>query len=484
MKVKLDITPSTRMIRSWRMDTRIKLDAVIKELVDNSFDAFANTVSIAGRSTMISVCDDGLGISDIESALRFGASESSHRRLGRHGVALKKGPARLAHELHISTCNGRETITANINWLNLERSNDWSSLDFDIRATKGRDTFTQVTIFGLYRYRILGWKDLPAKLSATFAPGLRDGKKILFDDQLLVAPPMPELEELIEAEGSVGSLGRRFIVRAGLRPEGQTGSIGASISYNHRVIVEEWAPRFLLGCSMRRFSASVTLIDGPSRDEDAEWQLNEFKDDFDEEQKEQLEAALEPILKPLIERLREESYSLRIKTLEKRIAHILFDSTRKDPCLRKDKNGDTIRPPVPVKKGRRQKKRRQKFAQREGQEVKEGGERAWVQNEHRFSIRFDLLPSLREMIHISSNGNSLALYINTAHKYGRELEAQFNRNEYDTVIATALWSLASYMTSKDDYQAMYPYMLNGQDSVFDATNMNVSRWLEYGATMT
>ncbi len=485
MKTKLNIIPSTRMIRSWREDSRIKIDMVIKELVDNSFDAFATEVVIAGGS-MITVRDDGRGIRDMEKALCYGASEIEHKRLGRFGIALKKGPARLARHLNILTQNKREQISVEVDWLKLERSGDWCSLDVDRKIATSRQTFTEIEMIGLYPYRLMGWKDLPAKLSATFAPALRDGKKILFDGVQLEAPPEPVLDNVIDELHEIVFGGRTFTVRAGLRPEGETGSIGVSLAYLHRVVVDEWTPKFLLRCNLRRFSASVRLIDGDQieLDEDARcWKLNNFKDDLDEEQLAELEAALETILKPLIDRVKDEAHNLRIKTLEKRIAQFIFGDESKDPYLKKDKDGDTVKPPIITKHGRRRKRRKNIFKEQLGTRVDNGGKKAWTYGERSFNVRFEAHEDKRQVIIILPFGNSLALIVNTAHKYGAELEQQFNRNEFEAVIATTLWALGGYMTSKDDYQKRYPYLLNGQDDTFDAMNINVSHWLELGANV-
>lgn len=479
MKTKLNIIPSTRIIRSWRQDTRIKIDAVIKELVDNSFDWKATKVEINGSTTGITVSDNGRGISNIEQALRFGESESEHKRLGRFGIALKKGPARLARFLNIRTQNKRESINLEVDWLALERSSQWS-LDSDIKPASSKLTFTEVEMLGIYNYRISGWKDLPAKLSATFAPALRDGKQILFDGVPLTAPPEPLLEEKIEASGYAG--GRSFTVRAGLRPEnGDGGSLGVSVEYLHRVVTKEWTPKFLLRCSLRRFVASVTLIDGDT--EESHWSLNNFKDDIDEEQQAELEAALELILKPLIDRIKDETHNLRIKTLEQRLVNVIFGQG-KDTYLRKDKDGGIERPVAPTKKGRRSKRRRKLFAEKVGEYVETGGEEAVTYGERTFAFDFQEWSHRRELIYIMAPaGGSLKLVVNTAHKYGAELEAQFNRDQCDAVIATAVWAIGGYMTSKDDYQKAYPYLLNGVDNVFDATNINVSHWLELGAAV-
>jgi hypothetical protein len=124
-KVKLSIIPKTRMIRSWRLDTRVKIDAVIKELVDNPFDAFATTVTIRKSISGITVYDDGHGIKDIDEALCFGASddESAHKRLTSRDCL--KRPA-YACFLNITTQSKHKRINLELDWLKLERSGEWS----------------------------------------------------------------------------------------------------------------------------------------------------------------------------------------------------------------------------------------------------------------------------------------------------------------------------------------------------------------------
>ena len=481
MKTKLDMTPSTSTIRSWREDTRVKLDAVIKELVDNSFDANASEVWLTAWDTSIQVSDNGRGIRNISKALKFGESDGDHKRLGRFGIALKRGPARLARLLKISTRNAHATINVEVDWKALERSGDWTSVEADERPTTRGQTYTEIELLGLYPYRIMGWGDLPAKLSATFAPALRDGRKITFDGEPLSAPPEPLLEEVIDEAGTAG--GRLFVVRAGLRPEGEDGPMGVSVAYLHRVITEGWIPKFLQRCNLRRFCAEVILVDDETDGEDGKWKLNNFKDDIDEEQQAELDAALELILKALIERLKDEAHNLRLRTLEKQIAQFIV-GPGKDPYREPATvSGDPLKPIHGLKHGRRIKRRRRLFAKRSGERVASGGEAKPSYAEKSFSLEFQDLPTVRTVVFMPPATPSLRLIINTAHPYGAELFAQFNRNETGQIIATALWSLASYMTSQPDYQKRYPYLLNGTEDIFVATNMNVSRWFELGAAV-
>jgi hypothetical protein len=493
MKIKLDITPSTEMVRSWKQDSRINLVAVIKELVDNSLDWGATKIEITKSELGIFVRDNGTGIRDIRSALRFGdsADVSNTRRLGRFGIALKKGPARLARTLNIDTQNATQKIVLQVDWSHLEKSGEWSIEPDITRNTNGR-TYTCVTLLNFYKHRLAGWETLPQVLATTFAPALKDGKIISFEGTPIALIAPLNLENLIEADGTCGPNGgfqRFFHVRAGLIADGDTRprpTRGIALTYLHRVVVDEWLPKFLSNCSLRRFFAEVTLIDGDgvgSEDFDffSKWQLNNFKDDIESWQKDELEPILKTILQPLLDMLKEERASFRIKTIEQTLQRMLKAS--KGSTMRED-GKDPLRE-IGERQGVRGPRRQRRKKQHDiDAEATNNGEMIRTNAERSIKLAFEHVENSNNIILVESFGDDeLLITVNIATDYGNQLKEQMDRDETALLIQMLTWSLGCYMTSRDNYAKKFPYILNGTDDIFEASIQNVSRWLELGATV-
>jgi anti-sigma regulatory factor (Ser/Thr protein kinase) len=478
MKTKINATPSTNLIRSWREDTRITLEMVVNELVDNAFDWGAKRVEITFYKQSLRVKDDGIGIQDIEKALTFGESaDGPFQRLGRFGIALKKGPSRLGEQLYIKSSNHKEHIELFVYWRLWERSNDWS-LEPDITPNASGNTGTEVWIKRFYPHRVRHWADLHQKLARTFAPALQSGREIIWQADgtnplSLVYTPTAGLEDQIECDGVTAGL--QFHLLAGIMPEGKRANQGFSLAYGHRVIVEKWTPKFLADCKTTRFHGEILLKDSTR----GLWSLNNFKDDIEEEQKELLADAIEQLLQRLIEKLKDESLHLRIHTIETHFENFLNSGTAKAWQL--DKDGQLVDHPEPNqgKGGKRQKKRPKKEIDAtpdKGSPDKKSGPSAIT-----FKIKFepDDSADLWRIEHCADIADTIITFIvNLHHPVGPQLREEAGSLRLIDVVTMGL---CSYLTTRSEYQKRFPFLLNGTFDPHEAMKMNASRWLRHAA---
>jgi hypothetical protein len=450
---------------------------VVNELVDNAFDAHATRVELTFYDPSgLRVRDNGTGIQDIEKALTYGFSRgenSLHQRLGRFGIALKKGPARLGQLLGITSINHKQKIKLLFNWSELEYSGEWL-LNPAIQQGSFKDTFTDINIRRMYKNRCRGWRDLPEKLQRTFAPALQSGREIIWLpgspwERSLPYAPTTGLEDKIETDAQIGNV--RLHLLAGIMPEGKKANQGFSLAYGHRVIVGSWTPKFLSGCTTTRFHAEVTLIDGDG--EDANWILNNFKDDIEDWQKERLEMKLEELVEPLIAKLKDQGLELRIRSIECFFENMLNGGVK--GTYEEHKSG-IIDDEWEHGEGKRT--RGKKRRARDGSATMDlSGKKKPANPEVSFLIKYehDDTENLWRIQHDDKSG-LIVFWINLNHPLGPQLKEAENQRQLICIVTMAL---VSFLTTRADYQIRFPFLLNGTSDAHEAMNQNVSRWLRH-----
>jgi hypothetical protein len=323
-----DMTPVTSFLESER-NSRLGWKKAVAELVDNSFDASANQVTLDFAAKLFSITDDGRGVRDLQAILRMG----DHRRqrkdtLGRYGVGAKQAFLWAWGETLIATNYDDSICRAHVKWAEVERDGKWRFTEQRCEATPETCAAcgisvghgTKITLRN-HEQKLPAVDDLVEYLSYQFSPAISQGRQILinFKTKRIVVPEFrkPALEfpidRLLEVEG------RQLRVWAGVVPSGQPNpKPGFTIVHRHRVIRAGVAD----GCGENfsdRFFGWVELIgDG--------WKLAVNKDAIHETQEDSLYAALEECCREQLNRATLESRDVALSGLEASVSKAVTDS--------------------------------------------------------------------------------------------------------------------------------------------------------------
>lgn len=230
----LDLTPQTNQLWAEHQRAKFSWSLIISELVDNSFDAGANSVRLAfepkGRG--LSVLDDGVGCSDLSLMLSQGGHKKhATTKLGRYGVGGKDAALALWGRIQIDSCSGGKLRMVDLEWESVVKSGVWDAADETQDASDancrrrglllGRGT--KITYTGIKRKYDKGTiAKLNKDLGFTFSPLLAAGRSIVIEygkTTSLVKPlTFPECEEIIEVSGQIGP--GKYRARVGIVADG------------------------------------------------------------------------------------------------------------------------------------------------------------------------------------------------------------------------------------------------------------------------
>jgi len=256
---------------------------IICELIDNSFDAQANNVSLEfPGGGVFRIVDDGIGTSDLMRLITLGKRyEHESNNVGKYGVGCKHaliwlwGVSKLESE-----CKSGRTVLE-VNWPMIasgETSYPTSVVNVPMKGKTGTRIECRADRTSPK------WQQLIEDLSATYSPGIESGKTICIKYQkqseklstVIWPKTTEEIDDVIEAAG------RPIRVRMGIIEDGHDNPYerGFSFERDYRVIKQS-----LLGAngfSANRVAARITL--------GKEWELSTNKDDFCEFEEELAEA--------------------------------------------------------------------------------------------------------------------------------------------------------------------------------------------------
>lgn len=238
------------------------------ELIDNAFDAKANSVKIELGGRKLVIEDDGIGCDEVDSFFREGRHRSRNG-LGRFGVGLKDAALWLWGATEVTSIAKSGGVHCTVNWQKVIDSGQFKSY---ARHLPGSDnTGTRIAFSRILRNAPNDvW--CMSELGYRYFPAIESGRHIVVRRGKGRAKPVPAfqfppLEGVIEHESEID--GKKFSVRAGIVQEGHPNPYpGFTIAYKHRVITTTSE-----GCGdfgTARFAGVVRL--------DESWKLSRNKD--------------------------------------------------------------------------------------------------------------------------------------------------------------------------------------------------------------
>lgn len=241
-------TPVAHMILSKRMADHRPHD-MICELIDNAFDASARHVWIELCRRGINVADDGMGMEDINDAVRFGKGTKVAKRsgvLGRYGVGMTDALCKLGPRAEITTLHAGGLRRLRVNWEECLRNEHFPYLDESrprrtksLEVTEGVDvrSGTLVSITG--QPPAVQIEKLRRMLTERYTPAIWQGREILLrregKEWLSIEDIDPgPLVDTIEYDGEVDGLS--YHVYGGLMVNRNVVYNRAFVGYSYRFI--------------------------------------------------------------------------------------------------------------------------------------------------------------------------------------------------------------------------------------------------------
>jgi hypothetical protein len=325
---------------------------VIGELIDNSFDAAADRVSIRfAHGGTVEVVDNGEGCDNIEQMLSLGVhyvppGSKNRNRIGRWGVGLNDAATWLWGVTEIYSRSGNTVVKGTINWP-VYTSQTNRKLAFDRRPAEDTDDLGTWITFRTKDRRFPDVDALANDIGYFFSPGLQKGKHILLiyrrgNKRTIAAWKLPPFEGATINETFVIH-GRAATLIAGVVRDGHPNERkGYSIFYENRIIknTTTWANG---GSSLARFCATVEL--------DSRWTLSKNKTEIKESMLDELEREVYQRCQHLIARAAKQSLNLKNSLLDQQVRQLLqanLDASKQDDGEKEKrdqgKNEGTVKP--------------------------------------------------------------------------------------------------------------------------------------------
>lgn len=343
-EIELDLTPDTHMLIGCGV-TPLGWKKCLAEIVDNAFDANADSVVIEYAKKTLRVTDNGSGCSDINAFFRMGAHRSKGG-LGKYGVGLKDAAHWLWGTTQVATVQSGRMYSASVAWEQIARASSWKLKGYEAPAA-GKENGTEL-LFSNIRHPLQNKEAIISELGYRFAPGIESGRHIVFKHNGKRHPVeawrLPPLEHIVDAVGEVS--GKQFRVMAGVVQTGQKNEYpGFSIAYKHRICVTTRD-----GCGnygTARFCGIVYLGEG--------WQLSRNKDEIITDA-EGLAAQLYFLCHDTLAAADQQSTSVELAGLEQQIGEALQDAIATEVKSKRKKTKEEKGTKEPKESERRQRK--------------------------------------------------------------------------------------------------------------------------------
>lgn len=233
------IAPFAHLLHSYASQP-LTWPKVLAELVDNSFDAGANRVTITcdNKNKSVVVADDGHGVKDVLSLVTLG-KHVEHRttKLGTYGVGAKDAWLWCGGLIGIDTVHAGKRITLRVDCKDILARGSWD-VDDPIVADSTAQPYTKLTL------ALRNGKHQPSdeafdRLRFIFTPALRNGLQLLRatgrNSRPLIPYQLPRLQQVVSEMFDID--GKSVLINIGILPDGEKMPNGPFwMIYGHRII--------------------------------------------------------------------------------------------------------------------------------------------------------------------------------------------------------------------------------------------------------
>lgn len=292
----MDIRPDVHILESLRASS-INYPVLLSEAVDNSFDAGATQVAVTINPDLISITDNGSGITrDREDSLvRLGGhGPMSTTSLGRYGIGIKYHAINAGDEFEVHSISADGRMTLKVDWGQLIRSREWKIRDAFWTFAPEMAPRTKIVIKAL-RHKPPSPKLIDRvcnDLAQRFYPAIMGGRTITLNGIAIPLLAEPSLTNIVNDDLEFPE-GRKATVHAGLLADAKSSRLRqVQVSYGHRVIM----PASDFGCGDHTGTGAMFArihLSGP-------WGLGRFKDEIVDDYLDGLSEAVGEVLAPIL----------------------------------------------------------------------------------------------------------------------------------------------------------------------------------------
>jgi hypothetical protein len=294
MSDKEYIGPDSTIIQGMRCKGGANWPKMLAELIDNSLDAGANSVTLDFHEpSRLTVTDDGGGCDDLLRIAIYGRrSDHATTTTGMYGVGAKDAIVWVARRATVHSVCGGTRRAMHIDWDKILETNEWLIDSPSAEPTEDRPG-TKIVLDGFLR-EPPPWKDLERSIGATFTSAIHSGVSIAIrrgpkHDRFERIEPAatPDLADEVELILDVGKGGRKAVVKMGIlqNPSQQTMQ-GVTIAMRGGRVLRS---RTRVGLGSDHTPGLYGYVEIYPR---ANWSIHTNKDGIDQRQEDELAAAI------------------------------------------------------------------------------------------------------------------------------------------------------------------------------------------------
>lgn len=281
MTKEIDITPKTHAIRSLRKQ-EMPAWLAICEIVDNSMDALAKLckVDIDRKARTVSVCDDGVGAPNPAAIVTLGDHQAEERSTsGRYGIGAKDAALALGTAVEVKVFRNGFLKRVFADFEEMVATGRWVATESSTPAD-GMASGTSVIVSRVDK--TIDFRAVASRLSATFAPALRMGRKIVINGVEVQPPPVVAVTNRREGRGEL--CGKAYSWWAGVKPAEDRTEGGWRFEFKYRVLPDNGSTR-AYGCGamdITNFYGVITLEEPDDADDCEKWEVSKHKTSAEE----------------------------------------------------------------------------------------------------------------------------------------------------------------------------------------------------------
>lgn len=447
------IAPTSHVLNSYA-NQPLTWPKVLAELVDNSFDAGANRVTITcdNKNKAVIVADDGHGVKDVLSLVTLG-KHVEHRttKLGTYGVGAKDAWLWCGGLIGIDTVHAGKRCTLRVDCKDILARGTWE-VDEPHVVDSASQPYTKLTL-ALRNGKHQPSDDAFDRLRFLFTPALRNGLQLLRvtgrQSRPLVPYQLPRLQQRVSEMFDID--GKSVMINIGIVPEGEKMPYPSFwLTYGHRIIDHTTigASNGEKSYSASRLGGEIVLGKG--------WRLTKNKDDI-ADLKERLNDEIFGRIEGLLQSSAELSENIELESLRTSLEASLNSTIRAAVESKREKRnkGESSGSVEPASSGRRRKTAAAVHDAPGGIEVATSATRR-----RGFALDFSTDDSAASVGRFDVNGSRVCL--NLAHPF---VAAAKEANNRMVLVTCALLLISNYGATHDNGNRMFNF---GYSDVADA----------------